>query len=49
MPELPEVETVVRQFVPLLVGRRLTRIELLDDKLTLPPAICKTPRRVEAV
>jgi formamidopyrimidine-DNA glycosylase len=27
MPELPEVETVVRDLRPLLVGRRLTRLE----------------------
>lgn len=49
MPELPEVETVVRQFVPLVVGRRLEQIELLDSKLALPPAWLRPERRVEAV
>ena len=28
MPELPEVETVVRSLRPLLVGRRLTAVAL---------------------
>ncbi|MBD3371916.1 MAG: bifunctional DNA-formamidopyrimidine glycosylase/DNA-(apurinic or apyrimidinic site) lyase [Candidatus Coatesbacteria bacterium] len=36
MPELPEVETIVRQLAPRLRGRRLTSIELLDPKLELP-------------
>lgn len=33
MPELPEVETIARQLAPLLVGRRIKRIEVLDAKL----------------
>lgn len=33
MPELPEVETVVRQLRPSLVGNRLLGIELRDPKL----------------
>ncbi|MBA3521185.1 MAG: bifunctional DNA-formamidopyrimidine glycosylase/DNA-(apurinic or apyrimidinic site) lyase [Gemmatimonadales bacterium] len=31
MPELPEVETIVRDIRPLLLGRRLTRISLSHD------------------
>ena len=33
MPELPEVETVVRQLAPLVAGRTIGKLELLDDKL----------------
>lgn len=33
MPELPEVETVVRQLAPGLLGRRVERIVILDPKL----------------
>lgn len=33
MPELPEVETVVRQLRPLLVGRCITAVRILDAKL----------------
>jgi len=37
MPELPEVETIVRGLAPLLVGRRVRRLVVLDSKLTLRP------------
>jgi formamidopyrimidine-DNA glycosylase len=33
MPELPEVETVVRQLAPALAGRRIRAVEILDEKL----------------
>ena len=36
MPELPEVETVRTQLEPVLVGRRLERVEILDGRLTRP-------------
>lgn len=36
MPELPEVETVRRRLEPLLVGRRLDQVEILDPRLTRP-------------
>jgi formamidopyrimidine-DNA glycosylase len=36
VPELPEVETVRRRLEPLLVGRRLDRVEILDSRLTRP-------------
>jgi formamidopyrimidine-DNA glycosylase len=35
MPELPEVETVATQLAPLLQGRRVVRVEVLDPKLAL--------------
>ncbi|MGA2320051.1 MAG: bifunctional DNA-formamidopyrimidine glycosylase/DNA-(apurinic or apyrimidinic site) lyase [Solirubrobacteraceae bacterium] len=38
MPELPEVETIRRQLVPLVEGRRLERIEILDPRWSLPLA-----------
>jgi len=43
MPELPEVETVRRQLEPELVGRRIERVTVLDERLTRPEA----PRSVE--
>jgi formamidopyrimidine-DNA glycosylase len=36
MPELPEVETVRRTLEPLLVGRTLERVTILDPRLTRP-------------
>ena len=38
MPELPEVETVVRALRPHLLGRRLVGVEILADKLRQPLA-----------
>ncbi|HUT98867.1 MAG TPA: bifunctional DNA-formamidopyrimidine glycosylase/DNA-(apurinic or apyrimidinic site) lyase [bacterium] len=35
MPELPEVETIARQLAPLLEGRRVVRVEVLDARLAL--------------
>src|SRR3954462_14513409 len=43
MPELPEVETVRRQLEPELVGRRIERASVLDERLTRP----EPPRSVE--
>lgn len=36
MPELPEVETVVRQLEPELEGRRIERLEVLDARWSRP-------------
>ncbi len=38
MPELPEVETIRGQLAPLVEGRRLTRIEILDPRWSRPLA-----------
>jgi formamidopyrimidine-DNA glycosylase len=38
MPELPEVETIRRQLAPLVEGRRLERIEILDPRWSRPLA-----------
>jgi formamidopyrimidine-DNA glycosylase len=43
MPELPEVETIRRQLEPELVGRRIERATVLDERLTRP----ERPRSVE--
>jgi formamidopyrimidine-DNA glycosylase len=43
MPELPEVETIRRQLAPLVEGRRLTNIEVLDPRWSRPLA----PRELE--
>ena len=36
VPELPEVETIRRQLAPLLEGRRLERVEILDWRWSRP-------------
>jgi formamidopyrimidine-DNA glycosylase len=36
VPELPEVETVRRRLAPVLEGRRLERVEIVDGRLTRP-------------
>jgi formamidopyrimidine-DNA glycosylase len=38
MPELPEVETIRRQLEPLVEGRRLERVEILDARWSRPLA-----------
>jgi formamidopyrimidine-DNA glycosylase len=38
VPELPEVETIRRQLAPLVEGRRLTRVEILDPRWSRPLA-----------
>ncbi len=38
MPELPEVETIRRQLAPLVEGRRLTRVQVLDARWARPLA-----------
>jgi formamidopyrimidine-DNA glycosylase len=38
MPELPEVETIRGQLAPLVEGRRLTKIEILDPRWSRPLA-----------
>jgi formamidopyrimidine-DNA glycosylase len=38
MPELPEVETVRRGLEPLMVGRMIERVEVLDERLVRPLA-----------
>jgi formamidopyrimidine-DNA glycosylase len=43
MPELPEVETIRRQLEPELVGRRIERATVLDERLTRP----EPPKSVE--
>lgn len=44
MPELPEVETIRRQLAPLVEGRRIERIEVLDARWSRPLA----PAELEA-
>jgi formamidopyrimidine-DNA glycosylase len=44
MPELPEVETIRRQLEPELVGRRIERLEVLDERWSRPVA----PRGLES-
>jgi formamidopyrimidine-DNA glycosylase len=54
MPELPEVETVRRGLAPLMEGRTITRVDILDERLVRPidPRDVRrllTSRRVERV
>jgi formamidopyrimidine-DNA glycosylase len=43
MPELPEVETVRRQLAPEVRGRRISGVEILDERLVRP----ESPKKVE--
>jgi formamidopyrimidine-DNA glycosylase len=45
MPELPEVETIRRQLAPLVEGRKLEQIEILDARWSRPLA----PAELEAL
>jgi formamidopyrimidine-DNA glycosylase len=36
VPELPEIETIRRQLAPVLEGRRLERMEVLDPRWCEP-------------
>ena len=45
MPELPEVETVVRTLRPVLLNRRITRVELTRPDI-VTPADCDLPKRL---
>jgi formamidopyrimidine-DNA glycosylase len=38
MPELPEVETIRRQLAPLVEGRRMRRVEIMDPRWSRPLA-----------
>ncbi len=54
MPELPEVETIRRQLAPLVQGRRLERVEILDPRWSRPLAPAELSaglegRRVESL
>jgi formamidopyrimidine-DNA glycosylase len=54
MPELPEVETIRRQLAPLVEGRTLARMEILDPRWSRPLApeeleSALVGRRIEAL
>ncbi len=47
MPELPEVETIRAQLAPRLKGRTLTRVEILDPRLTRPYDLFEVAEELE--
>jgi formamidopyrimidine-DNA glycosylase len=47
MPELPEVETIRRHLAPHVEGRRLTSLEVLDPRWSLPLAPTELAAAVE--
>jgi formamidopyrimidine-DNA glycosylase len=47
MPELPEVETIRRQLPPLVEGRRLRRLEILDPRWPRPLAPAELSEALE--
>jgi len=49
MPELPEVETVARQLEPLVVGRGVRRLRILDPRLRKGRTPPVAGRSIEAV
>src|SRR5215211_1519499 len=54
MPELPEVETIRRQLEPVVTGRRIERLHVLDARWTRPLGTAGVERavsgrRIEAI
>jgi formamidopyrimidine-DNA glycosylase len=54
MPELPEVETIRRQLAPLVEGKRLERVEIIDPRWSRPfapseLAVALEGRRIEGL
>jgi formamidopyrimidine-DNA glycosylase len=47
LPELPEVETIRAQLAPRLEGRMLTRVEILDPRLTRPVDLFEVAEELE--
>jgi formamidopyrimidine-DNA glycosylase len=47
MPELPEVETIRAQLAPRLEGRVLSRVEILDPRLTRPHDLFEVVEELE--
>ena len=47
MPELPEVETIRGQLAPLVEGRRLLRVEILDPRWSRPLAPSELEEAIE--
>jgi formamidopyrimidine-DNA glycosylase len=47
VPELPEVETIRAQLAPRLEGRQLTRVEILDPRLTRPYDLFEVAEELE--
>src|SRR5690348_2938438 len=47
MPELPEVETIRRQLAPLVEGRRIASVEILDPRWSRPLAPRELQRALE--
>src|SRR3954471_16718354 len=47
MPELPEVETIRRQLAPVVEGRELTTLDILDPRWCLPLAPGEVREAVE--
>jgi formamidopyrimidine-DNA glycosylase len=47
VPELPEVETIRAQLAPRLEGRTLTRVEILDPRLTRPYDLFEVTEELE--
>jgi formamidopyrimidine-DNA glycosylase len=47
VPELPEVETIRSQLAPLLEGRTLARVEILDPRLTRPYDLFEVAEELE--
>jgi len=49
MPELPEVETVARQLDPLVRGRRVTAVEVFDERIDTGGLTVLVGRRIDRV
>jgi len=41
MPELPEVETIKNELIPRVIGRQITNVTILDDKIVRQPSVAE--------
>ncbi len=47
MPELPEVETIKRELIPYVVGKRITGVEICWERMLRQPSLQEFQARIE--
>jgi formamidopyrimidine-DNA glycosylase len=46
MPELPEVETIKNELIPRVIGRQISQVTILDDKIVRQPPVAEFSSRL---
>jgi formamidopyrimidine-DNA glycosylase len=41
MPELPEVETIKNELIPRVIGRKITNVSIIDEKIVRQPSLAE--------